>query len=79
MASLCNQLRLASDAPVLDKTGLAGAYTFKLDWSPNEAPADAPGPPPLPMALRALGLRLQASRDLFPVLIIEHAEKPSAN
>jgi uncharacterized protein (TIGR03435 family) len=62
--------------PVIDRTGLTGAYDFKLDWLPE----DGFVPAALTPALREqLGLRLDASKSPFDVVAIDRAEKPSGN
>ncbi len=80
-------------APVIDNTGLAGAY----DWSfyhsreglavfanPAEPfanqPASDPGVPSLQSALREqLGLKLDSARALVKVLVIDAMSQPTAN
>jgi uncharacterized protein (TIGR03435 family) len=71
---------------VLDKTGLAGSYDFKLAWSSslskgsNSPEAEAPGGRSIFAALREqLGLRLESQRGPTGHLTIEHVERPSAN
>jgi len=78
--SLANQLELATGLPVLDKTGLSGPYEIKLEWSSDDGPVGITSDPSLFAALqKQLGLKLQASRELLPVLVIDHVEKPSEN
>ena len=81
MEQLARQLSNTAGRPVLDKTGLAGHYAFKLDWIP---PDKTPGPdsntPDLFTALREqLGFRLDAAPTPIEILVIEGAEKPAAN
>ncbi len=69
---------------VVDKTGLTGAYDWRLTWTP-----DAPGQagtatnadaPSLFTALQEqLGLKLERSKTTVEVLVIDHVERPSAN
>ena len=72
--------RIAEQQPflghtVLDKTGLSGFYDLTLEW---EAGDDAG--PSIIAALRAqLGLRLAFEKSPVEVLVIDSAERPSAN
>jgi uncharacterized protein (TIGR03435 family) len=80
--------------PVIDKTGLSGLYDIDLKWTPDPnrpdfgdvhdpAPVQAPNPnrpPEIFTALKQqLGLELKAEKGPVEVLVIEHAERPSAN
>ena len=82
--------RAALDRPVLDKTGLSGRYDFELEWTPDEsqfggvlgkAPsADESLKPGLFAAIQQqLGLRLEATRGVVSLLVIDHVERPSEN
>ncbi len=76
------------DRPVVNKTGLAGRYDFDLTWAPDEtqfggavpiAPSDAPSPPLFTAMQDQLGLNLVATRGPVDALVIDSAERPSAN
>jgi uncharacterized protein (TIGR03435 family) len=80
--------RAILDRPVVDKTGLTGRYDFDLDWAPDETQfgGDLPAPsanatyPPLFTAIQEqLGLQLIATRGPVSALVVDHAERPSAN
>ena len=74
-----------------DRTGLAGYFDLDLRWTPERStagPFDAPRPtvpaavdttgPSLFTALQEqLGLKLESSKDLVDILVIDHAEKPT--
>ena len=71
------------DRPMIDRTGLNGRYDFTVEY---EADTDAPGPfgrlvgAALFKALEAqAGLKLEATKGPVEILVIDHAEKPSAN
>ena len=74
---------------VLDKTGLTGEYDFKLRYAddsppePGADPAEAPGDPSGPslaMALQEqLGLKLETQKAPVEVIVVDRAEKASAN
>jgi uncharacterized protein (TIGR03435 family) len=77
---------LGLDRPIVDETGLTGDYDFKLDfeWRFSRAaqPADnASDPAPSVFAaLETLGLKLEAKKVPFDVLVIDHLDKqPTAN
>jgi uncharacterized protein (TIGR03435 family) len=75
------------DKPVIDKTGLDGAYDFKLEYPLPDKPADdaaktapkktaAPKSTPFLNAVRdQLGLKLTPSKGTLRVLVIDHVEK----
>jgi uncharacterized protein (TIGR03435 family) len=80
------------DRPVLDQTGLTGRYDFQLNWTPDDSqfggmgakvppPTDAADAPPnLYTAIQEqIGLKLEATKAPADVMVIDHAEKPSAN
>ena len=77
------------DRPVLDQTGIKGRYDFTLTWAPlgTEFGGKLPPPPPSdnpPPGLftaiqEQLGLKLDAVKAPADVMVIDKAEKPSAN
>jgi uncharacterized protein (TIGR03435 family) len=75
-------------APVVDKTGLAGRYNFILTYSPITAPNAVGQPVPRPLqdlpsifeALPAqLGLRLQPEKESVAIIVIDSVQRPSEN
>ncbi len=80
--------RAILDRPVVDKTGLTGRYDFDLEWAPDEtqfggevpvASADAPSLPLFSTIQQQLGLRLEATKGPIAALVVDKAERPSAN
>jgi uncharacterized protein (TIGR03435 family) len=80
--------RAILDRPVVDKTGLTARYDFDLEWAPDEsqfggdlppAPADAPTPPLFTAIQQQLGLKLEPTKGPVAALVIDTAERPSAN
>jgi uncharacterized protein (TIGR03435 family) len=64
--------------PVLDETGLKGNFDFEVEFAEGEAQAKAAEP--LLRALQdQLGLKLETQPGSVEVLVIDRAEKPSAN
>jgi uncharacterized protein (TIGR03435 family) len=86
MSRLADILSGIMRAPVLDMTGLAGHYDFKVDMRPYITPQQ-PGEPALDLqgiaivALQAeLGLKLESRKANMEVLQVDHAEKvPTEN
>jgi uncharacterized protein (TIGR03435 family) len=72
--------------PVVDRTGLAGAFDFSLRWNadrpriadPDEAAADLRREISTAIA-QQLGLALKSQRMPVEMLVIDRAEKPSEN
>ena len=80
--------RAALDRPVVDQTGLSGRYDFDLEWTPDESQFGGLGfkgtpestKPDLFTAIQQqLGLRLEATKGPIDTLVIDHAERSSAN
>jgi uncharacterized protein (TIGR03435 family) len=78
------------DRPVVDQTSLPGRWDFDLSWTPDDSqfggrfrtpPQASDNPPPgLFTAIQEqLGLKLDPTKAAVDVLMIDHAEKPSAN
>lgn len=79
--------------PVLDATGTAGKFDFKLEWTPDDMQAKLPsgdqraggapdagvGPSIFAALQEQLGLKLETGKILAAVLVIDSAEKPSEN
>lgn len=81
-------LRSILGRPVIDRTGLTGAFdivlVFAMDWvrmPPGITPlAEPSGLPSLVTALREqLGLKLEPTRTPLDYYVIEHVESPSPN
>ena len=68
------------DRPVLDETGVPGAFDFTLDWAVDEEHETA-GLPSIRVALEEkLGLKLEPRKLPVEMLVIDHIEKkPSEN
>lgn len=88
------QLSARLGRPVVDKTGLKGDYVFNLRWTPDPSedehlrqagqptmpePLPETNGPSLMTALQdQLGLKLEPKTEPVKVLVIDHAELPSA-
>jgi uncharacterized protein (TIGR03435 family) len=66
------------DLPVVDQTGLAGVFNFKLQWTRDTA--KMPDRPTIYTAVQEqLGLRLRSQKMPLEILVIDRAERPSEN
>jgi len=84
-AALANQL----GRPVVDRTGLAGSFNFKLNWIPADtiplngadsvSTIDQGGPSIFTAIREQLGLELRATKGPAEVLVIERVERLGAN
>lgn len=69
--------------PVVNRTGLEGAYDFRLTWASDrltpEILPDQDAPTFFTAVQEQLGLRLVPSKVPVEVIVIDHIEKPSQN
>jgi uncharacterized protein (TIGR03435 family) len=64
--------------PVVNATGLSGAWDFEFHWSFSQSPK--PGFNPLTDAVAALGLKLELKTTPLPAVVVDSVnEKPTAN
>jgi uncharacterized protein (TIGR03435 family) len=86
---LCRTFTSILQRPVIDRTGLAGRFEFRLRWAPaigeNSAfgPVLADGDASLPSLFTAveeqLGLRLEAATTTIDVFVVDAAHRPTPN
>ncbi len=71
------------DRPVLNRTGLSGAYDFALEWVADSGDSSAVGStagPGFRQALREqMGLKLVPEKAPVDVIVVDKVERPSAN
>jgi bla regulator protein BlaR1 len=88
MDMLVTTLSNATHLTVIDKTGLAGRFDYKLVWDPrltalhstSDPPSpDAPGPTIFTAVQEQLGLRLESGKAPVDVVVIERVEHAAAN
>ncbi len=77
MKSFADLLGRQTDRLVIDNTGLAGEFDFRLAWS-DLATVDS-GDVSLFTAIQDLGLKLEPAKGPVPVFVIESIERPSEN
>jgi uncharacterized protein (TIGR03435 family) len=82
MKTLAADLSRRLGRTVVDNTGLAGEYNFKLQYvseRPTRDSTDIVGPTLIDALFEQLGLKLESRRGPVEVLVIEHIERPTAN
>jgi uncharacterized protein (TIGR03435 family) len=69
------------DRPVVNRTGLDGAFDLHLQWTPDGAKSGTggDGPSVFTAIQEQLGLRLRAQKTPVEVVVVDHAEKPGEN
>lgn len=79
MENFANVLSGQLDIAVIDRTGVPGAYSFDLEWSPNQNADDA-GPSIFTALSEQLGLRLEPRRAPISILVVDSISKtPTEN
>jgi uncharacterized protein (TIGR03435 family) len=73
MTALAQQLTGPAERPVVDKTGLEGAFTVRMVSSPDDSASL------FTVLQEQLGLKLESGRAPARVLVIDHIERPSEN
>jgi uncharacterized protein (TIGR03435 family) len=63
--------------PVFDETGLKGFFDFRIEYSADEAQPDVQSC--IFTSLAGIGLKLKPSQGPVETIVIDRAEKPSAN
>jgi bla regulator protein BlaR1 len=90
MGLIVKQLELMGtlNRPLIDGTGLSGAFDFTFEWTPQDNPPVPPGAGPEPddsgptfsEALKdQLGLKLESTTGPVDTIVIDHIEEPSPN
>lgn len=80
MRAIAGALSAMIEAPVVDKTGLTGAYNFTLQFGRDWSERDPESWPSIFTAVEEqLGLKLEAVHESVPNLIVDHITKPTEN
>lgn len=77
MAQLAVRLSSVVGHPVVDQTGLEGAFDFEYRTGDDDPNAD--GTATVVTSLKHLGLRLRATEEPMTIIVIDHIERPSEN
>jgi len=88
LGRLADVLSRSLPVPVVDQTGVTGAFTFKLEWARDDLSAGggssdgsgaAAGPTIFTALQQQLGLKLESRKVPMDVYVIDSAEKPGEN
>jgi uncharacterized protein (TIGR03435 family) len=78
MQQLAQYLSNRVHRPVADQTGIAGNYDFSFEYAYDDSATNT-APPFLTALQDATGLKLNVTKGPVEFLVVEHADKPSAN
>ncbi len=80
---IANTLSVNLQGPVVDRSGLAGLWDFKLEYASSMAgtsPTDENRYPPIEAAVVSqLGLRVERGKAPIRMLVVDHLEPPTSN
>jgi uncharacterized protein (TIGR03435 family) len=79
LSELVMALTPVAGRPVVDATGLTGSFDLSMKFTANDAADPAGGASLFTAIQEQLGLRLEARRAPVNVLVIESAERPTAD
>jgi uncharacterized protein (TIGR03435 family) len=84
LSQLVNQLSGRTENPVIDATGLTGSFAVDLRWRPEQSRPDATFSDDLPTSVftalqEQLGLKLEPSKSVVNLLVIDRVERPTPN
>ena len=80
MRAIASALSSMVEAPVVDQTGLTGAYNYTLQFGRDWSEHDPDSWPSIFTAVQEqLGLKLEAVHESVPNLVVDHITKPTEN
>lgn len=79
MRDLAFMLLMTTRRPVLDRTGLTGEFNFDAEFAPFDGTGGSSAPSLFTALQEQLGLRLENSKAPLEGIVIDQAERPSAN
>ncbi len=77
MQLLATRLTAYLRRPVLNQTGLNGAFDFQFEYAADDNQPDVIAS--IFASIQGLGLKLEAAKGPVETLVIDHAEKPAGN
>jgi uncharacterized protein (TIGR03435 family) len=78
MSALAALLSVPLGRPVIDKTNLKGVFDVRVEYDPERIAIDPVGAR-ITAIEEQLGLKLESSRALVEVIVIDRIERPSEN
>jgi uncharacterized protein (TIGR03435 family) len=80
MRAIAGALSSMVEAPIIDKTGLAGTFNYTLQFGRPWSEGDAESWPSIFTAVQEqLGLKLEPAHESVPNLVVDHITKPTDN
>jgi uncharacterized protein (TIGR03435 family) len=80
MSQLADSLSRTVSLPVLNMTGIKGAFDIELKWAPDDGRDNANGPSLFTAVQEQLGLKLEQRKGPMEIIVVDHAEKvPTEN
>jgi uncharacterized protein (TIGR03435 family) len=86
MADLARALDEVVGSPVVDRTGLTGTWDYDLRWTRPAGPPAEPNKQPIESSAEVftglreqLGLKLEATRAPYDVLVVDAVSRPTSN
>jgi uncharacterized protein (TIGR03435 family) len=83
MAVLAEALARIVEHPVVDRSGLQGVYSLKLQYTPDNSKSDGPdaaGPSIYAALEEQLGLKLQTQKLPVEIIVVDYVERvPTEN
>ena len=77
MAAFAQYLAPYVNRVVVDRTGLDGRYDIVLKWSPDQQASKDDLPSLFTALQEQLGLKLESSKGMVDVLVIDSVERPT--
>lgn len=79
VGQFCDFLTRLVGRPVIDRTGLTGAFDIRLRCAIDAFPGEDTSPSVFDALPTQLGLKLESQRAPIEITVIDHVEKPSPN
>lgn len=80
VAEFARVLQIQVGRVVVDKTGVPGAFDFRLTWTPDaslDGVPDGAGPSIFTALQEQYGLRLESRKGPVEMIVVDHIERPT--